>query len=48
LSGLRDENQRMKVEVERLKTDNVQLQEMAIANDRLTELLEFKQKVLSG
>jgi len=44
LSGLRDENQRMKVEVERLKTDNVQLQEMAIANDRLTELLEFKQK----
>src|SRR5262245_39831824 len=44
LSGLHDENQRVKIENERLKTDNVQLQEMAIANDRLTELLEFKQR----
>ncbi len=44
LSGLRDENQRMKTEVEQLKTDNAQLSEMAIANDRLTELLEFNQR----
>jgi len=44
LSGLRDENQRMNTEIERLKTDNVQIQEMAIANERLTELLEFKQR----
>ena len=44
LSGVREENQRLKIQIEQLNTDNAHLHEMAIANDRLTELLEFKQR----
>jgi rod shape-determining protein MreC len=44
LGHMYEENQRMETEIEQLKIDNTQLQEMAIANDRLTELLGFKQK----
>jgi len=43
LSRVYEQNQRMGTVIEQLKIENTQLRETVIANDRLTELLGFKQ-----